>query len=88
MFHLFFLGQKIRRVEDKACLFCAEQESVHHLFYECVVAKKKAWEIISGIFGFSIGYSFESMARCWLCNKKTMELSIFLLQQCARPCGS
>jgi hypothetical protein len=41
MFHLFILGQKIRRVEDKTCLFCAEQESVHHLFYECVVAKKK-----------------------------------------------
>jgi hypothetical protein len=28
----------------------------------CVVAKK-AWESISGIFGFSIGSNFESMAR-------------------------
>jgi hypothetical protein len=31
---------KRKEVEDKTCLFCEEQESVHHLFYGCVVASQ------------------------------------------------
>jgi hypothetical protein len=27
-----------RRVDDPACLFCKELETVNHLFFECVVA--------------------------------------------------
>jgi hypothetical protein len=60
---------KGREVEDKTCLFCEEHESVHHLFYECVVAKQ-AWDVVSEVVGFQIGSDFESMAKCWLCNTK------------------
>jgi hypothetical protein len=44
------LGKR-RRVDDKTCLFCNELESVHHLFYECVVARR-IWEAISEVVGF------------------------------------
>jgi hypothetical protein len=60
---------KRREVEDKACLFCGEHETVYHLFYECVVAKQ-AWNVVSEVIGSQIGYDFESMAKCWLCNNK------------------
>jgi hypothetical protein len=29
-----------RKDEDQSCLFCSEAESVIHLFFECVVARK------------------------------------------------
>jgi hypothetical protein len=31
---------KRRIVEDDSCLFCDEKEIVHHLFFECCVAKQ------------------------------------------------
>jgi hypothetical protein len=61
--------EKRRRVDDNTCLFCNELETVHHLFYECVVATR-IWEAIPEVDGFQIGQNFESVARCWLCNKK------------------
>jgi hypothetical protein len=30
---------KRRFVNDKTCLFCAENETIHHLFFECCIAK-------------------------------------------------
>jgi hypothetical protein len=63
------LDKKKRKVEDKTCLFCEELESVHHLFFECVVAKQ-SWSVVSVVVGFQIGADFESMAKCWLCNTK------------------
>jgi predicted GNAT superfamily acetyltransferase len=70
-----------RRREDKTCLFCDEQETVQHLYYECVVAKR-VWECISGVFGFAIGSDFESMTKCWLCNKKYGNFNIFAAAVC------
>jgi hypothetical protein len=52
-----------------ALLLCVENESVNHLFFGCVVARK-AWEEISLAEGFDIDRDIESIARCWLCNKK------------------
>jgi hypothetical protein len=31
---------KMRKVEDLTCLFCKEKEHVHHLLFECVVARR------------------------------------------------
>jgi hypothetical protein len=31
---------KRRIMEDGSCLFCDEKETVHHLFFECCVAKQ------------------------------------------------
>jgi hypothetical protein len=58
-----------RRVDNKSCLFCSEPESVHHLFFDCIVAKQ-IWVLISEAIGFQIGQDFESVAKRWLCNKK------------------
>jgi hypothetical protein len=30
---------KRRNVDDKICIFCSEPESIHHLFFDCCVAK-------------------------------------------------
>jgi hypothetical protein len=60
---------KRRHVEDRSCLFCAEPETIDHLFFKCFVASK-IWEEISGIFGVQVGSDFESVARWWISNKK------------------
>lgn len=35
------------------CVFCKEPESVHHLFFECVVAKV-FWNKFTNLFGITI----------------------------------
>jgi hypothetical protein len=32
--------EKSRKVEDLTCLFCSENESIAHLFFDCAVAKQ------------------------------------------------
>jgi hypothetical protein len=61
--------EKRHHLDDNKCLFCDEKESVDHLFFRCVVAGQ-ASSVVLEIIGFSIVNNFESMARCWLCNKK------------------
>jgi hypothetical protein len=56
-------------VDDLTCLFCNKRETVNHLLFKCVVAQK-AWGVISGVLGFDIGSSYESIAKRWLCNTK------------------
>jgi hypothetical protein len=34
---------KRQKLDDMSCLFCVENETTRHLFFECVVAKK-AWQ--------------------------------------------
>ena len=51
------------------CVFCSEMETITHLFFDCIVAKE-IWENVSKILGFSLGTSFESIARFWVANKK------------------
>jgi hypothetical protein len=61
------LGRR-RKVDNPSCLFCGEDESVVHSFFDCVVAKR-AWEMISVVFGIETGRDYESIAKMWLCNK-------------------
>jgi hypothetical protein len=63
-------------VDDKRCLFCNENESIHHLFFECVVAKQ-VWVNISTCLNIHCGDCFESVGKMWLCNKKYMIENIF-----------
>lgn len=44
-------------MEDKSCLFSCENETVNHLFFECVVARQM-WSIISEALSFSCGDNF------------------------------
>jgi hypothetical protein len=46
--------EKRQHIDDTTCLFCSERESVHHLFFDCVVAKR-AWEMISQVTGVKTG---------------------------------
>jgi hypothetical protein len=62
------LGKR-RKVDDPSCLFCSEIEIVHHLLFDCVVAKR-AWEVVSSILGTSMDSDYEFVARLWLCNKR------------------
>jgi hypothetical protein len=55
--------------KPECCVFCAEPESIHHLFFDCIVAKQ-IWMHISSFFELPIGDSYESIARFWISNKK------------------
>ena len=43
-------------------LFCAENESMCHLFFDCVVAKQ-CWSYLVVIFKINLGSDFESVAQ-------------------------
>lgn len=67
---------KRKQVEDRRCLFCCEEESAQHLFFECVVAKQM-WICISDCLDVNLGSCFESIGKLWLSNKKNIVLNIF-----------
>uniref|UniRef100_A0ACD5Y5V5 Uncharacterized protein n=1 Tax=Avena sativa TaxID=4498 RepID=A0ACD5Y5V5_AVESA len=56
------------------CEFCKEIESVHHLMFDCIVAKL-LWADVFKIFNIQIT-DFESLASKWLCNKKFLHLNV------------
>jgi hypothetical protein len=60
---------KRRQVDDKTCLFCAELESVSHLFFNCCVARM-AWNDIYEMTNTPVIIDFESMGRMWVKGKK------------------
>jgi hypothetical protein len=66
---------KRRKVEDLSCLFCMEIESVHHLLFECVIARQP-WEAVSEIIGFEVGSCYEFVDNCWLRNKRFRIINI------------
>jgi hypothetical protein len=51
------------------CKFCDEDESIKHLFFECVVSKN-IWGYVCEFFGFDIGKDYISVAGKWLNKKK------------------
>jgi hypothetical protein len=74
------LGKR-RKLEDRTCLFCSENETIAHLFFGCVVARQ-AWTLISDVFHIQIGVDYESMAKHWLCNKKYGIINVFSSALC------
>ena len=50
------------------CVFCSEQETFTHLFFDCVVAKNM-WQHICNFFVISLGDDFLSFARYWPASK-------------------
>jgi hypothetical protein len=74
------LGKR-RQVDDKSCVFCSDEESINHLFFECVVSKQ-AWVVVSEVVGFQMGANYESMAKCWLCNKKYVVINMLSSAVC------
>jgi hypothetical protein len=51
---------KRRTVEDDSCLFCADKESIQHLFFNCCVAKCMR-QVCSDISRRQLGSDFESV---------------------------
>ncbi|WVZ84784.1 hypothetical protein U9M48_031773, partial [Paspalum notatum var. saurae] len=60
---------KRREVENTTCLFCLEEETCHHLFFGCVVARK-LWKYRSVVLGLNLGEDINSVGRLWLSEKK------------------
>ncbi|PNT64527.1 hypothetical protein BRADI_4g29856v3 [Brachypodium distachyon] len=61
---------KKRHIEKpESCVFCAENETVYHLFFECAVAKIM-WQTVSLHFNKQLGADLESIARLWISHKK------------------
>ena len=56
------------------CIFCAEDETIEHLFFQCIVAKH-VWQFISEFFSLPLGVDFISIAKFWLANKKHATLN-------------
>ena len=50
---------KCQHVEDLTCVFCNELESIHHLLFDCVVARQ-VWLVISECVEMPIPDSFNS----------------------------
>lgn len=48
-------------VKPEKCVFCGEKESIHRLFFDCVVAKW-LWEMTTSVMSSSIGMSYENVA--------------------------
>ena len=51
------------------CMFCTDEESIQHLFFDCIVAKN-VWRVVSGFFNTPLGSDYTSVARFWIANKK------------------
>jgi hypothetical protein len=67
---------KRKQVDDKSCLFFKENESIHHLFFDCVVARQ-VWANISKCLDLKCGDCSEFAGKMWLSNKKYMIVNIF-----------
>ena len=50
------------------CKFCSEKESIHHLFFDCIIARQ-LWAYLSDFNG-SVINSYFDMASKWIAPKK------------------
>jgi hypothetical protein len=66
---------KRQEINDKTCLLCSEDESVHHLFFSCDIVKL-LWREISETIQNAVVVGFESMARLWISNKKNWVINM------------
>jgi hypothetical protein len=65
---------KRRAVHDGSCLFCDENESVSHLFFECVVAKQ-IWLMLTEIFTGNHISSIDAMCHIWLASNSIFSIT-------------
>jgi hypothetical protein len=65
-----------KKLDDMTCLFCSENESVQHLFFECVVAKQM-WVYLSEACDRDVGQGFLSIGQMWLSNKRFLVCNSF-----------
>jgi hypothetical protein len=63
--------------KPSSCKFCDEEESISHLFFECVVAKA-VWSYASQFLGFHIAGDYISVASKWLSKGKIYVVNIII----------
>jgi hypothetical protein len=56
------------------CFFCYENETVHRLLFDCILAEN-TWPVIYKYFAVNIGSSLELVARFWVSNNKNTALN-------------
>jgi hypothetical protein len=61
--------------KDTHCCYCGENESISHLFFECVVAKV-IWSYISDLIGIEVGGDYVSVASKWLNKEKNYCINV------------
>jgi hypothetical protein len=66
---------KRKNLDDKTCLFCKEDESIHHIFFDCCAAKVM-WQFISEITDFPMISDFEYLGSLWLKGKKLIPFNV------------
>jgi hypothetical protein len=54
--------------KPETCVFCSCNESVQHLFFDCIVAKL-VWNEIADFFGKLVGANLDSIAHYWFATK-------------------
>lgn len=54
--------------KPEGCAYCSEKESIHHLFFECVVSQA-LWNTVAQYFDKPLGQSYESIASFCIANK-------------------
>ena len=66
---------KRQALVDTTCLSCSDFESVHHLFFDCVVAKQM-WLQLVHVVNLNKVYNFEAVAEFWLSERKHVVLNV------------
>lgn len=66
---------KRKKVDDKSCLLYCEEESVQHLFFDCVIAKQ-CWCILAHILNIRLDESLVDIVKYWLSPKKYAVVNI------------
>jgi hypothetical protein len=61
--------EKRRLGKPIACEFCSEQETIFHLFFDCIVTKR-IWSYVSNFLNLQLGSDFESVSKFCLANKE------------------
>jgi hypothetical protein len=69
--------------KPKQCCFCSEDESVMHLFFQCVVVKV-IWKLVGSIIRCEIGSDYLSVTSGWI--KKEMLCHKHLYYCCFERC--
>jgi hypothetical protein len=60
--------------KHETCVFCSCNESVQHLFFDCIVAKL-IWNELADFFGKPIGANLDFIAHYWVANKSIFALN-------------
>lgn len=68
---------KRKKLDDKSCLFCCEEETVQHLFFVCAVAKQ-CWFILSQILNIRLEEPLVDTGNLWLSHEKFLVVNIFI----------